>query len=163
MRKLPEISRSISVPSKGQVTTPKSRQRKRSEKLAIAYLNFSIPLPAGARRKAGASIRNSQRPMLQAKQIIRAYREAPIEGSGRPDFSDVQEIKVKLIRKAGVIDTPQQSLLKKLDLMVARGCTRAEFKKLAGIILTMPQALPKKVREAERLQILGLGPRYDET
>jgi hypothetical protein len=97
--------------------------------------------------------------MVRAKQVISFYREAPIEGSGKPDAKDVTTVKRALFLKAGVIDTPQKSLFQRLEAMVAEGCARAEFKKLAGIILAMPQALPKEVREAEKRQILGLDPK----
>ncbi|MBT5112384.1 MAG: hypothetical protein HOM28_00795 [Rhodospirillales bacterium] len=138
-----------SIPSRGQVTTSKSRQRKRSEQRALEYLDTSVQLPPIARRDALKVIRNSHRPLHQAKQIILRFKEDDFRGVGAPDFSDVQELKVKLLRRDGAIFQPQLGMLNKLDVMIHRRCTRAEFKQYAGVICSMPQALPKEMLKAE--------------
>ncbi len=150
MRKLPEISRSKSDPSRCQVTTPKSRQRKRSEKLAYDYVDSSVRMPVGARQRARKLIRQSLRPKVEAKRIVQQFqkRAAYVDIDGRPDLSDVAEHRVRLIRRDGIDDT--QGLVPHLERLVAEGCTKAKFEKLAGIILALPPALPKKVRDAEK-------------
>ena len=89
--------------------------------------------------------------MVEAKRIIADYRKRAVEIEGRPDLSDVQELKVRLIRRDGLVDT--QGLLHRLEVMVAEGCTRAEYEKLAGTIWDLAGVVWKdsrRLRVADR-------------
>ncbi len=126
----------------------KSPQRKRTEKEAIACFDRMAHLPPAARRRAITEIRASKRPMLSAKRLAQARIDIPT-GKGRLDHSDVQEIICKLLRRDGLIDTPQASMIRRLDVLVAAGGTRREFDRIAKIVLGMPQAMPKKELKEE--------------
>ncbi len=139
-------------------TTLKSRQRRRTEKAAIKFLDTSLKLPPVARRKAKAEICAAGSPKAAAKRIISSRIDIPA-GKGRLDHSDVQEIICTLLRRDGLIDTPQASLIRRLDVVVASGGTRREFDCIAKIVLGMPQAMPKKElkEEVEYLKTLSIG------
>lgn len=143
-----------STSSKRQVTTSRSRQRRRSENAAIAHLRKSTRIAERERRNAEARIRDTKRPMVKAKRIVEQFqrRAAGVDLDGRPDLSDVQELRVKLIRRDGLVDT--QGLLHRLEVMVAKGCTKADFENQAGIIWELAGVVWKtrrgRIRKAER-------------
>jgi len=130
-------------------TTLKSRQRRRTEKAAIKFLDTSLKLPPVARRKAKAEICAAGSPKAAAKRIISSRIDIPA-GKGRLDHSDVQEVICKLLRRDGIIDTPHVGLIRRLDIMVIDGCRRVEFDRLAKVILSLPHAMPKRELMAER-------------
>jgi hypothetical protein len=74
-----------------------------------------------------------------------------VDLDGTLDLSDVLELRVKLIRRDGLCGSEQLSLLKRLEMMVLKGCTKPEFEKLAGIIWTLPNALPPRLLKDEKL------------
>ena len=127
-------------------TTPRpavSRQRKRTEKQALELLKDAGIL-AGRRRTLAARIRAARQPVAEARRIVEAaQRDAVPIGEGL-DFSDVQEIRAKLIRRDGGLWPPQSDMLARLDWLIASGeLDRDGFEQMAGVVLAMPQALPK--------------------
>ncbi|MCG7504763.1 hypothetical protein [Mesorhizobium retamae] len=127
----------------------KSRKRLRSEKAAVRYLDEYLDLPHGRRQKARGRIRSSLRPLVEAKKIIREV----FIGAGSdsdPDFSDVQELRVRLIHRDHMLCQEQVSWLKKLDRSIAaNSLSRAAFKQEAAELLSMPNSLPLQHRKDE--------------
>ncbi len=90
--------------------------------------------------------------MAEAKRIVaqadrRAVRRALNGNDARPpdkvDHSDVQEFRVKLMRRDGGIVEPHASLLRRLDARIAAdGMTRGEFEEEAARAWSMGRALP---------------------
>ena len=138
---------------------PRSRQRKRSENAAVAHLKKSIHLSVYDRRAGEARIRGAKRPMVEAKRMIANYQKRAVEIDGGPKSADVEDLRRRLLSRDYLIDTPQQGLLHRLRVMVAEGCTKAEFEKLAGIIWSMEPALPEEMRKAEVERLRLDGPR----
>jgi hypothetical protein len=130
-----------------------SRQSKRTIKKAIEYLDREIKLSRRQRENAIEKIKNAKQQMVEAKRIVQQIRKAKfaIEIDGDfVDHSDVQELRVKLIRRDFGLWSPQREFLKRLDKHIAiNGMTGDEFLKEAGVLLAIPQALSKKVRMAE--------------
>lgn len=60
-----------------------------------------------------------------------------------PDFSDVQELAVKLLRRDGRVDPLFASVLRHMDTAIANGMTRDVINGLAALALGMPRTLPK--------------------
>ena len=127
-------------------TTHKSRQRRRTEKDAVALLDGLIRLPPYERRSALKRIRTSRQPGVEARRIANhAKRRAVIIGHDEIDLADVQELRVKLLRRDGGIWEPQASLLHQMDASIASGEMDQEvFEESAAVVLGMAQALPKK-------------------
>jgi hypothetical protein len=73
------------------------------------------------------------------------------------DHSDVEALRIRLLRRDGWLDTPQMSMCRKLDRQIARGgLPWHEFNRLSRIIAGMKSALPRSMREAERALASGL-------
>ena len=123
----------------------KTPRRRRTESAAVKYLNENVTLPRSVRSGALREIRAAKQPMTVARRFVRDYS---LTATGSVDFSDVQELKVKILRKHGVVDTAFQMGLNRLDRMILAGCDRREFNRVASIILNMPCVLPKSERVA---------------
>ncbi|MEL0108352.1 MAG: hypothetical protein VW802_15590 [Rhodospirillaceae bacterium] len=124
----------------------RSRQRRRTEKAAITLLDKQIRLRALRRASAIKQIRNAKKPLTKAKQLIRHYSRSTLykENTGSIDLSDVQELRVKLIRRDGGIFPPQTDCLSKLEIQIIEGeVLKKEFQETAAEILNMPQVLSK--------------------
>jgi len=90
--------------------------------------------------------------MAEAKRIVaqanrQAVRHALHGNDARPpatvDHSDVQELRVKIIRRDGGIVEPHTSLLRRLDQRIATGAmNRGEFEEVASRMWAMRQVLP---------------------
>ena len=142
---------------KAKSTTLKSRQRRRTETAAIELLS-GVRLTSGERRSAIDRIRCARQPIAEAKRIVdQADRQAmrrALQGNdarlaAKVDQSDVQELRVKLIRRDGGIVEPHASLLRRLDARIAAGAmTRDEFEETAARVWAMPKALPRGAQAA---------------
>lgn len=126
-----------------------SRQRKRTEQTAINMLSETSLSPA-RKRAAVVRIRNASQPLAEARRIVaQAQRDASagvLEHDGI-DFSDVQEIRVRLIRRHGILDRPHANLLCRMDRMIAEGnMSREAFATMAETALEMDTALPANCR-----------------
>ena len=124
--------------------TNHSRQRKRTERIAIEYLDRNLSLPPGKRRKELVKIRAAKQPKRAAINIIKRHNADGLSvNSETVDLSSAQELIVKLIRRDGGIYEPQASLVRRLELDIIGGISRDEFTKAAAVIIGMPQVLPK--------------------
>ena len=133
----------------GKSTTPKSRQRRRTETAAIALLD-GVCLTRGERAAAILRIRRAKQPRGQAKRIIaKAIRKVVAVNGDGIDHADVQELRVKLIRRDGGVWSPQSLMLRRMECrIVGEGMTRQEFDDLAAAVWRMPQVLPSGTRHA---------------
>ena len=130
-----------------------SRQRRRTLKDAVAILDAEIPIMSERRMKAVQRVRRSRRPVTEAKRIVAAYRRegAPEIEAGSLDQSDVQEIRVRLLRRDGGLWPPQSTILHRMERGVALGTMSVpKFKAMAVMVLNMPQAFSEKFRIAEK-------------
>lgn len=127
----------------------KSRMRLRSERSAVKYLDEHIVLPHKRRQKARGRIRSSLRPLVEAKKIIREFYLGTNEHH-KLDFSDVQELRVKLIRRDHTLCPEQVDWLNRLDRRIAKGdITQSDFRNEAAMLLEMPNSLPLQHRKDE--------------
>ena len=127
----------------------KSRQRKRSEDTAIEFLKTVVGLTPKRRQDAIRRIRAAPRPLLAAKQIAAevARRAAKVDTS-QPDYSTVQELRAKIIRRDGVLDTPHALLLLRMDRNIATNdITLSVFDRLSEAAWGMPCVIPAKCRD----------------
>ena len=131
-------------------TTHKSRRRARTETAANELLS-EVRLSPGECRSAIARIRRSRQPTVEARRIIAqaSRRAVEITHGDTIDLADVQELRVKLIRRDGGIVEPHASLLRRLDARIAAGAmTRGEFEEAASQVWAMPKALPRSAQAA---------------
>ncbi len=139
-------------------STTRSRQRRRTERAAIQHLDDHTQGFAKQRPKAIARIRQARQPIAEAKRIVdqtdrRTVRRALQGNDARPpakvDQSDVQVLRVKLIRRDGRMVEPHASLLHRMEVRIATGAmTRDEFEDVTSRVWTMNQALPRSVQAA---------------
>jgi hypothetical protein len=132
---------------------PRSRQRQRAEQAAIRLLDAAVRWPAQQRGAALQRIRRAKRPTVEARRIIAAHqRHEARRVVGDHDtigYADVQELRVRFIRRDGGIWDPQASLLRDMDKRITSGgMTVEEFEGSAAAVWTMPQVLPEGAREA---------------
>ncbi len=126
-----------------------SKRRKRTEATALKVLT-EAGIPRGRRRNFTDRIRAARQPVVEARRIAQAIQRAslPEIGDGL-DFSDIQEIRVRLIRRDGGLWPPQTDMLANLDRLLASGELSHEiFENMAVTVLGMPQALPRTCRMA---------------
>ncbi|WP_442577704.1 hypothetical protein ACSBOB_19270 [Mesorhizobium sp. ASY16-5R] len=128
--------------------SPTSRQRQRTEAEAVKLLDRSTDLPPLRRVKLVKRIRGARQPLREAKRVISEILIGSVDD--RIDFSDVQELRVKLLRRDISLDPSQVEKLRELDRMAAKGCSKADFERVATALLLYVSALPKSCREQER-------------
>lgn len=146
----------------------RAKVRQRTIRKALDYFDGEMPKIFKGRSWALDRIRRAKIPGYEAKRLVTVLRNkgviAGVSDDGEPDYSDVQELRVRIIRAAGIVDAPQSSLLGKMDRMVARGeMDRAAFNRTAALVVRMPQALPVELRRLEAAFRPGwgvLGPTY---
>ena len=139
--------------------TLKSRRRRRTEKEAADLLDRETSLSPTRRRHALARIRKSRQPVAETRRIIAQAGRDLIAGVGGDeiDFSDVQELRVRLILRDGGIWAPQASLLHRMDRLIAtESMTRDQFEQFAATAWRMPQVLPKTKMRAATWCLSGL-------
>lgn len=141
-------STTLGVTSK-PIYTGKSRQRIRTEKNALAFLDRSLRLPPLRRRKALDRIRSAKQPAREAQKIVRES----LDHASREtlDHSDVQELRVRLLRRDITLCPEQHDWLSRLDVLIAKGrMSRDEFDAQAEALMLMENSLPPRHRRDER-------------
>lgn len=148
----------------GTVTTAadwrRERARKRTVRAALDLFNAALPGTFKGRAWAHGKITAAKAPGREARRLVEWFRRQDVTGSepdaDHIDHSDVQELRVKILRRDGVLDQPQAMALARLDKMIAGGSLdRATFNRLASIALAMPCAWPKPKRAETRLSGLS--------
>lgn len=128
-------------------------RRKRTIRTAKAIIDGSS-LPIGRRRFAYRSLRRAGQPVREAKRIVQQY-EADVIGVERDadqlvDLSDVQELRVKLIRRDYGIWSPHTDYLARMENdILTDGMSWEEFKRRSVVVMKMVQPLEKSFRKAE--------------
>ncbi len=139
----PETSVFRATKSKGcktKTTGTRSARRRRTEPEAIALLDGAKGLSGMVRRHAVVRVRDAKQPVAEARRIVdHLAREAAagiVQGDAI-DFSDVQELRVKIIRRDRILDQPQAMLLARMDRKIAlEGMTKTEFGRFAAILFS---------------------------
>ena len=134
-------------------TNTPSPRRKRTERAARKIIKSSV-IPAGRRPVAYRQIRNAKQPVVEAKRIVNQQsvdrHKLDIVQDQEIDLSDVQELRVKLIRRDMGIWPPHTDYLNRIEIdILTRGMTSDEFKRRSAIALNMEQPIDKKKRYAE--------------
>ena len=130
-------------------------RRRRTEKAAIEHLDKEVRLPRNERRSALERIRRARQPLRETKRIISNVQQRAVSGVLRTsddliDFSDVQELRVKLIRRDGGVWEPQALMLRRMEVDIAtKGMTGEEFRERAGVVWGLRQVLPPSARNTQ--------------
>ena len=103
---------------------------------------------------------NARQPRAEAKRLL-AYHEREKARKTIPvkheiDLSDVQELRVRLIRKFGALypSDPQVILLTKIERQVAEGMmTKRKFQILAATLMKMTLPTSDRARRKEELRL----------
>lgn len=132
--------------------TPRRRRTVKAAKKVIADASY----PSWKRSYAYARIRKAKQPVREAKAIVarhRADRHKIELTSGRAiDLSDVQELRVKLIRRDYGVWSPHTDYLNRMERDILSGTmTASELKRRSTVLFGMKQPLSKKFRKAEWL------------
>lgn len=149
-------------------TSTRQRQlrRKRTVKAALDYFESEMPGRFKGRAAAIERIRKHKRPLQEAKRSIAWLRTRDLDDTADElDFSDVQLVRARIIRRDGILDRPQAMLLARMDRAIAIGAiTRRAFAALASAAIGMKPALSASHRkaEAEACEITGLNPRIKQ-
>jgi hypothetical protein len=135
------------------ITAPPSRRRRRTLKAARDILNGSA-IPAGRRPSAYQRISKARQPVTEAKRIVDQHETdrhgLELVRDREVDLSDVQELRVKLIRRDKGIWSPHTDYLCRMERdILTKGMTKGEFKRRSATVLKMEQWLNKKFRHAE--------------
>jgi hypothetical protein len=134
-------------------TTPRvSRSRKRTIKAAKDFLTKELRRPL--MREEVQRLRLVKQPGREARKIVdRALR---IEGrmvrqNGKAvDLADFQELRTALVRRDCGLYSPHSDFIRRMENIFLRdGMSRAEFDRLAGTVLKMPQPLSEDLLLAE--------------
>ena len=136
----------------GSVDSGDSPRRRRTIREAVELLD-EARLTHAKRLSALARIRHARQPKAEARRIVKARRRNVVPESANDDLdlSHVQELWAKLVRRDGGVWQPQSMLLARIERGIAGGTMgREEFERLAGVLLSMPQMLPKSFRKRER-------------
>lgn len=98
------------------------------------------------------SVRLARQPVASAKRIVECHKKKKLalDVGDEVDLSDVQEVRVKLIRRDGGIWPPQSTLLGKMERRIlTEGMTPEAFKDSAAVVVGMKQALPASFLKQE--------------
>lgn len=127
------------------------RRRRKAVKAALDHFRSSMPGSFKGRKWALDKIKADKRPMAEAKRLVEWFRTQDIAfEDGGIDFSDVQELRAKIVRRDGLLDSCHAMLLGRMERMIADGGLEGdEFKRLAAAALAMKSPLPKSARQAE--------------
>ena len=112
--------------------------------------------PNWKRSYAYARIRKAKQPVREAKAIVARHRadrhKIEITRGRALDLSDVQELRVKLIRKDYGVWSPHIDYLKRMEIDILSGIMTAnDFKCRSAVLMGMEQPLSDKFRKAEWL------------
>jgi hypothetical protein len=164
------LSRNLADNSKKTENTDWRREKAREKTIrrALDYFDGKMPKMFKGRSWALDHIRRAKVPMYEAKRLVSVLHKkgviAGVSDDGEPDYSDVQELRVRISRSIGIIDAPHTSLLGKMERMIARDeMDRPMFNRMAALVVRMPQALPVELRRLEaafQRGVAGSGPTY---
>jgi hypothetical protein len=129
--------------------SPLSKARRRAIKEALATLDGSVRLTPSRRHYAVHRIQQARSPKVEAKRLIQGYRQGAVALSTQPDLSDVEELRVRLIRRDHWLDPQVRRLLGVLDRAVACGLSRSEFQRRVAVIVQLKPTMPVAWRKAE--------------
>jgi hypothetical protein len=125
-------------------------QRRRYEKTALSYFDSNMPGRFKGRSWARERIRRDPRPLKEAKRLVDWFRKQGLEidsHEGAIDFSAVQELRVKIIRKHGFLDTTHNMLFQRMERLIAKDeISQDTFETMAAAALAMKPALPTGFR-----------------
>jgi len=96
----------------------------------------------------------ASQPIAEAKRIVVQHKTdrhgLELVRDREVDLSDVQELRVKLIRRDKGIWSPHTDYLYRMERdILTKGMTKGEFKRRSATVLKMEQPLNKKFRNAE--------------
>jgi hypothetical protein len=133
----------------------KTARRKRTEKEAVQYFNDNTPqMRPEDRKTAKARIRFATQPNVEAQRIVDQANKAKIRSivvADEIDLSDVQVLRVQLIRRDGLVSSPHLEMLASLERnIVTNGVTGEEFKQRAAYILSIESAVPENIQRLEK-------------
>jgi hypothetical protein len=131
-----------------------TRRRRRTIKKARRLLDSSS-LHVDARRDAYQKVRSAKQPIKEAKRIVQHHEANRLDVAAeyqRPvELSDVQELRVKLIRRDYGIWSPHTDYLHRMEKdILTTGMSWEEYERRAVVVMKMEQPLSKEFRKAER-------------
>jgi len=123
-------------------------QRRRYEKTALSYFDSNMPGRFKGRSWARERIRRDPRPLKEAKRLVDWFRKQGLEiDSHDIDFSAVQELRVRILRKHGFLDTIHGMLFQRMERLIAKDeMSQDRFETMAAAALAMKPALPEGFR-----------------
>ena len=123
-------------------------QRRRYEKTALSYFDSNMPGRFKGRSWARERIRRDPRPLKEAKRLVDWFRKQDLAlESDDIDFSDVQELRARILRKHGCLDTTHDMILRRMDRLIAKDeMSQDRFETMAAAALAMKPALPEGFR-----------------
>lgn len=158
-------------------TPARSRQRSRTERAALLHLNAHCPVrsDAAALKHARNRIKAAKQPAREVRKVLaemHRLREEEIAATcrsltgssancssvgalheGLPDHSDIQELRVKLLRRDRWLDPLAMGVLASLDADAARGTLTWQRLDAAAARLIdergLPPVMPAAWRKAE--------------
>ncbi len=101
-------------------------------------------------------IRNAKQPKSEANRLIRRLQGELVEGvfsnDNYLDLSDVQELRVKLIRRDRGIWPPHSDYLTKMEYMILDGSmTPKVFKEMSGLALNRKRFPPTGPKQDKKV------------
>lgn len=142
------LAKTVTYERKNDHFKTRSRARQRSVAKALAILDSVKGLDPDKRLGAIQRTRQSKQPVVEAKRAVNLCRRNTINIGDQISFADDQQLRVKIIRRHHMLDTPQASMCNRVDRIIATtGLSVDDFARYADITLSMDRALPKSVRE----------------
>ena len=139
---------------KAKTTGVRSPRRRRTERLAIALLDDAQRLSGAARDHAIGRIRLAKQPVAEAKRIVSHPARKAVTGIAQAnavDFSNVQELRVRIIRRDLILDSPQAMYLARMERDIAtKGMTGSEFQRRAELLMSEPMKPVLTLEERRR-------------
>ncbi len=127
---------------KAKTTGVRSPRRRRTEREAIALLDGAQRLSGAARDHAIDRIRRAKQPAAEAKRILDHLARDAVAGivqADEIDFSDVQELRVRIVHRDLILDSPQASFLARMERdIAAKGMTKEVFLRRAEVLFSEP-------------------------
>ena len=145
-----KFKRAISISTSATIPSPR---RKRTERTARKVINNSA-ISARHRAAAYQRIKKAKQPVTEARRIVEQYKAdqygLELVHDRDVDLSDVQKLRIKLIRRDKGIWSPHTDYLHCMERhILSTGMTKGEFKRRSATALKMEQPLSKKFRDAE--------------
>lgn len=128
-----------------------SRNQRRTRIAALDYLLGKVSLRGQKRLDAEERIFSSKQPMVDAKRLVKLFEREKAGNSvnidEKVDFSNVQALRVKIIRKIGFVypSDAHSMLLNRMDEEIAAGTMTKE-----RFLLTAASLSKMKLRKNDR-------------